>query len=97
VEEFDETPVDIPRRNSEDCPNEDRPTSGADEGWDGGAEGADGHTKRAILFLPTNSSRRRAPHLCRCAGLVVVVSVEAFLLILNINEFIRKFFLQWIV
>ena len=50
MEELDETPVDIPRRNSEDCPNEDRPTSGADQGRDGGAQGTDGHAKRAIVF-----------------------------------------------
>lgn len=36
VEERDKTPIDIRRRNSEDCPNEDRPASAAHQSRDGG-------------------------------------------------------------
>ena len=97
MEELDETPVDIPRRNSEDGPNEDRPASGADQGRDGGTESADGHAQRTILLLSNIATQRRAPHLfSRCAGLVVVVSVEANLLIILISWFIHQV-LKWIV
>lgn len=40
VEKTNKTPVDLPRRNSEDSPNEDRPASATDQCRNGGQKRA---------------------------------------------------------
>lgn len=59
VEKTNKTPVDLPRRNSEDSPNEDRPASTADQRRNGSTQGANSHTQVAISFRWCSAILRR--------------------------------------